>query len=474
MQAEKQALDGAITVAREAIGDLVGVTATDSLTTPLSQAITTLKGLIDGVEHGTDTGEATGVLADAEEALRIATGKVTEAAGKASLDKGKALYGKLNRFDRASFATSGDLDIDANSNADGDDVSPSFTGLEEQSAPVSPLGGWSGADYMNEDGKGDSKVTNTARIYSNADAPKSFSFLSEKAGHGLDAAEGDDVYTVPSDTANANIGGSGFPSGGQLTYRTDSSRKFSGTFMGASGEYACTASDETGCTATHGENGITLAGTWTFTPVAGATVMREDRSYLFFGWWLREDKDGPVRASAFYGTTGVTGDLAPAALAGSALPASGTATYEGEAAGKFAIRYGDNADAGHFTADAELEATFGEGSNSKLSGTIDNFRLNDGSTDPGWSVSLEEEEGVTNSMFTRTGTTGDDAVVATKWSMGEDDAAPGQTGYWEAQMFQEGEAVDGVTSNLPTTVVGKFHAGFGGTHKMVGAFGATR
>ena len=106
---------------------------------------------------------------------------------------------------------------------------------------------------------------------------------------------------------------------------------------------------------------------------------------------------------------------------------------------------------------------------------IDGFRLNDGSDDPGWSVSLQQ--GIfedTGDTFGSDGTADDAAVTAgTRWSV-DDSAAPGQTGRWSAQAFDEEGAVNGVTSNVPTTVVGKFEAGFGDTHRMVGAFGANK
>ena len=45
-------------------------------------------------------------------------------------------------------------------------------------------------------------------------------------------------------------------------------------------------------------------------------------------------------------------------------------------------------DGGHFTADAMLHAKFGDVPDTGITGTIDEFRLNDGSENPGWSVSL--------------------------------------------------------------------------------------
>ena len=136
-----------------------------------------------------------------------------------------------------------------------------------------------------------------------------------------------------------------------------------------------------------------LAGTWHFKPDAGAMATTPDAQYLYYGWWVsKDDEGGPTAASAFTGRVGAesgdSNDGLDPALAGTAI--TGSATYAGNAAGKFAMSNPLTAtgDGGHFTADAMLSATFGSGATAGMTGTIDNFRLNDGSDDPGWSVSL--------------------------------------------------------------------------------------
>lgn len=64
--------------------------------------------------------------------------------------------------------------------------------------------------------------------------------------------------------------------------------------------------------------------------------------------------------------------------------------------GKFALNdaLDGTGNGGHFMADASLTARFGtqaadhDNNNGGVTGTIDNFRLNDGTEDPGWNVSL--------------------------------------------------------------------------------------
>ena len=123
-------------------------------------------------------------------------------------------------------------------------------------------------------------------------------------------------------------------------------------------------------------------------------MSRPDTNYLYFGWWLRTNEDGPVEASAFRGVAGT----APTALTGVNDLAGSAVTYTGAAAGKYAIYnpLDSSGHAGHFTADATLTAKF-SGTGAGISGTIDNFMAN-GESMP-WSVALNN-----------TGTTGTDAA----------------------------------------------------------------
>jgi len=103
-----------------------------------------------------------------------------------------------------------------------------------------------------------------------------------------------------------------------------------------------------------------------------------------------------------------------------------------------------------------------------VTGTIDNFRLNDGSEDPGWSVALA-----------RGGLGSDGAISApasdpTVWSMNGNKAPA--SGTWSGTMYDEmpGNAPDGDGSNIPTTVTGTFYSEFSTIGRMVGAFGADK
>ena len=118
-------------------------------------------------------------------------------------------------------------------------------------------------------------------------------------------------------------------------------------------------------------------------------VSQPDGDYLYFGWWVHKNDDGdPLAASAFSHVVGtVTPNFADGASDAGGLrhgSANGSsATYKGAAVGKFALNdhLAGTGNGGHFTADASLTAKFGNTDNSNnpgVTGTIDNFRLNDG------------------------------------------------------------------------------------------------
>jgi len=396
-----------------------------------------------------------GKLYDADE--NDCADKPVDPTVKDRTDTAKALKG--------AFDQDGDLSVGATTTltktgGEQDDF-PQIT-LKKQAAMVDALGGWNGADYKGENGSGATKQTGMARLYSNQGSGDPISFAQFAVGDGglSGTPNGEGAYPITPANTGTNVGGTAFPKRGQETY-TGADRKFDGTYNGVSGEYQCTGSNA--CTAGfRSEEGILLAGTWTFKPIAGATVRKGDADYLYFGWWVRKDKDDkPTHSRAVYGKAGTLSPLTDSVIDNTAL--QGPATYTGKAAGKFAVSDPLDAakdDSGHFTADAMLTADFKAGG-STLEGTIDEFRLNDGATDPGWTVKLKE------AMFDA----GDDIWESspsdgTEWHIGE--AKGDASGSWEAQMY----AGDDKGNNTPGHVVGAFHSEIGSTHEVHGAFGA--
>ena len=163
-----------------------------------------------------------------------------------------------------------------------------------------------------------------------------------------------------------------------------------GSFDGADGTYTCDPSVGTVCTVSVASNGTYSFGdagdTWTFTPNTGEMAYREDSEFLRFGWWLRDPAKatGQYQFNAFYAGTPYT--VVSADTDETGIGVTGSATYTGNAAG----RYVASGTGGSFTADAMLEAKFGNaaadanGDAVTISGDITNFKGGEGMS--GWSV----------------------------------------------------------------------------------------
>ncbi len=334
------------------------------------------------------------------------------------------------------------------------------------------LGGWMGMDYAHT-GPAPDKVKNEARVYTNQDKPGMQPFVKTTTDgktvgkHALDA--GEKYLTVDSATEYALVMADAFVHQGTQTHKIPDNTvalKVRGTYDGAPGEYSCATS----CASTNDGKGSPerLQGTWTFTPDEGAMVSKPDEDYLYYGWWVSKDKDGePTAASAFAGaTTGLTAVDLQAMTAATENQLTGSATYSGHAAGKFAMSNAldGTGSGGHFTADANLEATF-TGENPGVTGTIDNFMLNDGTDDAGWSVALHRATWTTDTFMSTAAD--NDMADGTTWSINGNAAS--ESGKWSGMMYDE-MSDDG--SNVPTTVTGTFQSHFSAMGRMVGAFGA--
>ena len=454
--------------------------------TAVDNAVTAVAAASEADNHATlanRLGQIQGSLTAKETSRTVAMNAAAEQMREKMAAAGKALYSKLNYSPTMVPVTvaDGKISIGDGTNSVGDESANNGTGLAKQEATIAPLNGWMGTDYMKSTGTGDAMVTHKARVYSNPDAPKSTLFTDRSNPSGLDYDTTNKAYDVAAVMSSSDIVIPTLPTSGAETYKDGASVE--GSYKGAGGTYKCIGGD---CTAAPGTSGsVTLtSANWHFVPDAGASIMEPDSAYLQFGWWVRQDKDGePTHASAFYGIVG-SGSTVTALTTGATL--TGTATYNGKAAGKFAVNnpLGSDSNGGHFTANAMLNAKFGtttDADTNGLTGTIDSFRLNDGNADPGWSVSLNRARWNSDSdkyQLTTMGdaSTADDHIIdgskaaAVEWSIGGV-AQPGQTGQWEAQLFNE---ISDNSNTSPTTVLGRFEAGFGDTHKMVGAFSATK
>ncbi|MDE0004535.1 MAG: hypothetical protein OXQ29_17745 [Rhodospirillaceae bacterium] len=347
-------------------------------------------------------------------------------------------------------------------------TSPVVNLSEDEDATVAANHGWEGMRFtVSSDDDG----TYEAYVYSDVGDPTEGAKFNDAAngGYALNADTGEtvDVTTLTGHTTGRVASPSFDQSAGTKTFELPGNAvrvMIPGSYRGVSGTYYCAPTGGgTDCSAAKASSGFTLGGgTWTFKPTDPETrfMGTPDAEYASYGWWLHTAEDGTLTASAFADNKGAD----PTALAIADL--QGTATYTGGAAGKYALysATGGTNDAGHFTARATLNATFGE--THEISGTIDNFMGADGESRD-WSVTLNE-----STVSDTGGIAGDPAEDGntdpqmTVWTIGGTAADAG--GQWSGNLQAAGD--DGV----PSIGTGTFHSTYSTGGQMVGAFGVKK
>ncbi len=364
---------------------------------------------------------------------------------------------------------------------------------EDKSTMVAPLHGWTGSRHtatvavgtvrtVNGSDNRDAPGTYTAHLYSDVGEPTQGAKFNTLAN--FDTTNGELPATGGHfEAANAaKIASPEFDhSAGVKPFKLPDPNPtgerivtIDGSYDGVAGVYSCnTGTAGTGtCTVTKASgDGYTLTGTgstWTFKPGNPEDTLAPtpDTVYPVYGWWLHEALDGTSYVSAFTSYRGTDGpvNLSPSSTPdGDPVNLHGTATYRGGAAGMYALQSatGGTNDAGRFTADAELKATFSTTAggtfttdiNHKIEGTIDNFMGSDGMSRD-WSVALKEGSidflGVIRSP-------------KTIWSIGG--TAAGESGQWTGNLYKQNDG------GVPTVGTGVFHSEYENAGRMVGAFG---
>ena len=201
-------------------------------------------------------------------------------------------------------------------------------------------------------------------------------------------------------------------------------------------------------------------------------IVVPDAEYMWFGVWARQTvrlatpPEQPTelwRFDARHGGTHAVTDLSAA---------TGSATYTGPAAGRYAVYEPDTGDSsiGSFTASATLQADF-DASPNTVSGTITGF-----SNDSSWSLGLQQR----NISGGTTAAIAPDEDTVT-WTI---DGIPDDSGVWEAGFYSDLE-VTGSTDQSRTVdyqphgIAGTFEAtydpsGVGARAAVIGGFGAHR
>ena len=476
------ALSGASDDLQAALAALSGATPTQALLDAANNALTALNTALTGGADLTDTEkapyqhEADNAAApiqmaqkafdDAEdeaEKMRIAEMAVTA----------MRLYAGINAPSATAAAAYGTGDNAADIAVTiGTDAAVNLS--EDEDATVADRDGWTGMRFAAEP-EGD-VGTYEAVVYSHIGDPTVTEGDAFNMAYTLstDAPTMGELTALLAASGEAGVGRVASPSfdqdAGEKTFELGSNMvrvMLSGSYHGVSGMYYCTPADGDMCGATVADMGFILGGgTWSFKPTNPESKLMDtsapDEEYASYGWWLHKSEDGDTfTASAFAIYRGTAPTVEIAELRGSAM-------YTGGAAGKYSLRgdTGGTNDAGHFTADATLEATFA--ADHTISGTISNFMGADGMARD-WSVKLNETDISDAGVIDGLGGDANDEQVGTVWTIGE--TAGGTTGQWSGNLHEEGD--DGV----PAIATGTFHStyGHGGNDGvMVGAFGANK
>ena len=263
-------------------------------------------------------------------------------------------------------------------------------------------------------------------------------------GEGMIIAEGpsstvagDDGYSIPWESVSFDD--LDVPVGGEINFGTG----MPGSYMGVQGTFTCVDDSQSGqefniCRInrhTPDMMGVSEDDEVMFTP----DVYAPDADWLAAGVWFTvpdDEEQGDYAIGAFvYGND----PIKPAdATAGNAL--TGTATYEGDAFGRYAEIDGVHTEVGRFTADAILMADFGgtDGMGT-IQGDLTGFMANGQSED--WQVNFEAADikmgpGDTDNDA-MTPDTFDDPLTALRFNAGASGFARGHNldGYWNGQFY---------------------------------------
>jgi len=481
---------------------LSGATATQSLIETANRALTALNNAISGADELT-TSETAPYSDKASNAQRQIT-NAENAHANANAAQLKANAARLingikepsdadndnadTRF--ARYATSGEVTSDADVSTGDIRVSNGTNDVylsEDKKTKVDDHYGWNGKRYThsepNEEAMYESHVYSTrgpaveGKKFGGTDSATEYAYDLEQ-GQADDAAirNGEINARTPDRDGTALEAGVhaakvSFTSVDRTTgtevfkRETDGPTRIviPGSYDGVSGTYYCTPASGNQCSATVAASGFTLStDMWAFDPANPENKVKGSQGALYasYGWWLYTpaDDEDSYDASAFAIDEGGT-------ISG-IDSLEGKATYNGGAAGKYALSSdtGGTNDAGHFTARATLQANFSENDDADeaVTGTIDQFVGADGKS-RNWKVELKA------SAISDVGAMGA-ATAGTIWTIGSTAADAG--GEWTGQFTQK-DATTGSVVHAPKVATGTFLSTFNNDGRMVGAFGVT-
>ena len=435
--------DAAITRADTADADLQAA----------QEELATANARVDEIEE-----DAADALAEAALKDRIAREVMVSAAFRASTDMADAtplpaeITAPANLIVKRSVA--GMVTVDVNGATD--DV---YTGGET----TARSGDWNSVTMTRTDAT--AEADHTLVIYTDIDAPADRDFNDKYM------MARDNIFASDTRAAHLKLARSdSFPAGSSatLTYGEAGGlpKSFEGTFDGVLGNFTCTAVPT--CMVGNNAKGelMTVVGEWGFSPHNNrATVKDPDTGYAYFGWWLNKPEDVADKHVVEVFAGGSMGHAATSL----AVEIVGNVRYSGPAAGKYVTKTfsaGPQTDAGvgHFTANANLVARFGDASSvvgTTIDGSITGFELDDGSN-PGWTVKLLGDSNIaTEGAFTGT--------TEVNFGAGLTDSDDGAAGTWQGAFYGAGAT----PADAPDAVAGTFDA-LTANASVIGAFGATK
>ncbi len=386
--------------------------------------------------------------------------KVTELAEDLEKAEGRDAETMAMRLHAAIRASSGSISFD------GTKVTNGSTELAKTADSILANNGWTGGHFA--------KDKQEARVYWRANKKEEgikFSGITDDgiyesilSGAPAGTAPAPFVLSLNKDEQSDLIVINGVEgTSGTVTPKFDANGAIGGTFHGVSGLYVCT---EGTCTVSkHADNKRSLrgTGTWSFRTTNRDTRVTDPKNvYAYYGWWLNTGgTENTYQVNAFAGTTGTAAGLADARSFSEVDSATGTATYEGGAAGKYAIYSSvpKAHESGHFTANAKLTADF-DASINTLKGTIDKFMV-DGKEKADWSITLKAENAGGELVIANFDALG----AVAEWKIGNADP---ESGTWGNVHFHDvGEDL------VPNHVTGQFDI-TNAAAEIIGAFGATK
>ncbi len=335
------------------------------------------------------------------------------------------------------------------------------------SVVTEPGGVWMSGVYTAADaGAG---TSDQVVLYTDLDAPRPRPFSGEMGKYGAADGINDAGELVIGPATDATlIAASEFPTTtGNVVHEAGANGRveLAGTFDEARGTYVCTPAMDNDCTSSiRRGGGIALAGGggWAFVPEEGATVTEPDRAYHYFGWWLRVAANGRDAIGTFHGGVGDAQDF-------TALPTLQTlqgkpAIYRGPAVGQFVLNPQIGAaQAGEFTARAELRVDFGDDAAlGTVTGTVDDFTVEGEAVN--WSVELQSA-----AIDADGGITSDDTKhqARTVWVIDGEQGTLTDSSEWSGQFHDVDE------KQVPNVATGTFEAVYGELGRLSGAFGTT-